>query len=57
MLLQGRRVCAKRDLDFEALGLSKTDEFLKENHDVHFCVLSAPDPASEPKKMTQKRPK
>ena len=45
------------DVILKLLGPPKTYEFLKENQDFHFCVLSAPDPASEPQKMTQKRRK
>ena len=40
-----------------APGILKTDEFLKENHDFHFCVLSAPNALSKPQKAFPRRPK
>ena len=44
-------------LAFGATGTSKTNEFPKENHDVHFCVFSAPNALSEPQKASQDVPK
>ena len=44
-------------LAFGATGTSKTDEFLKENNDFHFCVFSAPNPLSEPQKASRDVPK
>ena len=41
---------------FGAPGILKTNEFLKENNDFHFCVLSAPNALSEPQKAFPRRP-
>ena len=42
---------------FGAPGILKTVEFLKENNDFHFCVLSAPNALSEPQRAFPRRPK